>query len=66
MAKGINDDTRIQAIMLNHAGETVFELSESVEVLDTDIYGVAREKMTAYITPRRNTEYEFFVFRQTQ
>ena len=52
--------------MLHHAGETVFELSESVGVLDTDTYAVAREKLTAYFTPRRNTEYEIFVFRQTQ
>ena len=44
-------------------GETVFELSESVGVLDTDTYAVAREKLTAYFSPRRNTEYEIFVFR---
>ena len=36
MATGINDDTRIKAMMLDHAGETVFELGESVEVIDTD------------------------------
>ena len=66
VAKGINNDTRIKAMMLHHAGETVFELSESVGVLDTDTYAVAREKLTAYFTPRRNTEYEIFVFRQTQ
>ena len=66
VAKGINNDARIKAMMLHHAGETVFELSESVGVLDTDTYAVAREKLTAYFTPRRNTEYEIFVFRQTQ
>ena len=56
VAKGITNDTRIKAMMLHHAGETVFELSESVGVLE----------LTAYFTPRRNTEYEIFVFRQTQ
>ena len=66
VAKGITNDTRIKAMMLHHAGENVFELSESVGVLDTDTYAVAREKLTAYFTPRRNTEYEIFVFRQTQ
>ena len=66
LAKGLNDDTRIKALMLHHAGETVFELSESVHFLDTDIYAVARVKLTAHFTPRRNTEYEIFVFRQTQ
>ena len=66
VAKGITNDTRIKATMLHHAGETVFELSESVGVLDTDTYAVAREKLTAYFTPRRKTEYEIFVFRQTQ
>ena len=29
-AKGINNDFRIKAMMLHHAGETVFELSELV------------------------------------
>ena len=38
VAKGINNDTRIKAMMLHHAGETVFELSESVGFLDTDTY----------------------------
>ena len=66
VAKGITTDTRMKAMMLHHAGETVFELSESVGVLDTDTYAVTREKLTAYFTPRRNTEYEIFVFRQTQ
>ena len=68
VAKGITNDTRIKAMMLHHAGETAFELSESVGVLDTDTYAVARWKLTAYFTPRarRNVEYEMFVFRQTQ
>ena len=66
LAKGINDDAYIKAMMLHHTGETVVELSESVGVLDTDTYAVAREKLTAYSTPRHNTEYEIFVFRHTQ
>ena len=45
VAKGITNDTRIKAMMLHHAGETVFELSESVGVLDTDTYAVTREKL---------------------
>ena len=36
VTKGINDDTRVKAVMLHHAGETVFELSESAVVLDMD------------------------------
>ena len=66
VAKGITDDTRKKAMMLHHAGETIFELSESVGGLDADTYAVAREKLTAYFTPRCNTEYEIFVFLQTQ
>ena len=68
VAKGITNDTHIKAMMLHHACETVFELSEWVGVLDTDTYDVTREKLTAYFTPgaRRNVEYEIFVFRQTQ
>ena len=72
LAKGLNDDTCIKAMKLHHAGETVFELSASVGVLDTDIIylylylAVAREKLTAYFTPKRNTEYDIFVSQQTQ
>ena len=63
VAKGINNDTRIKAMMLHHAGETVFELSESVGVLDTDTYAVAREKLTAYFSPRRNSQHGIRDFR---
>ena len=70
VAKGINNDTRITAMMLHHAGETVFELSESVGVLDTDTYAVAREKLlrlgVKYHTEAQTGYYEIFVFRQTQ
>ena len=51
VAKGITNDTRIKAMMLHHAGETVFELSESVGVLDTDTYAVAREKIDRLFQP---------------
>ena len=47
VAKGIIDDTRIKAMMLHHALETLFELSESVGVLNTDTYAVTRNKLTA-------------------
>ena len=53
-------------MLLQHAVATVFELSESVGVLDTDVNAVAKEKLTACFTHRRNTEYDIFVFRQTQ
>ena len=33
-------------MILHNAGETIFELSELVGVLDTDTYAVAREKLT--------------------
>ena len=36
VVKGINDDTRVKAVTLHHAGGTVFELSESAVVLDMD------------------------------
>ena len=66
MAKDIVDDKRLKAMMLHYAGESVFELSESVGVISSDSYAQTKEKLTPYFTPRRNEEYEVFTFRQAQ
>lgn len=66
VARDIDDDRRKKAMLLHYAGEAVFELSESVGVVDSDNYAETKDKLTAYFTPKRNEEYEVFVFRQSQ
>ena len=66
VAKDIVDDKRVKAMMLQYAGEAVFELSEFVGVLSSDGHDQTKEKLIAYFTARRNEEYDVFTFRQAQ
>ena len=56
----------VKAMMMHCAGEALFEICGSVGVVTDDSFAQAKEKLTAYFTPRRNEEYEIFTFRQAQ
>ncbi|KAK6186734.1 hypothetical protein SNE40_006012 [Patella caerulea] len=64
IAKDVKTDARKKAMLLHLAGEEVFDLSESVGVADGDDISRTKEKLQNYFAPKRNTEYEIFVFRQ--
>ncbi|KAK6169529.1 hypothetical protein SNE40_020568 [Patella caerulea] len=64
IAKDVKADARKKAMLLHLAGEEVFDLSESVGVADGDDFARTKEKLQNYFAPKRNTEYEIFVFRQ--
>ncbi|XP_033114113.1 uncharacterized protein LOC117114547 [Anneissia japonica] len=50
-------------MLLHLGGDDVFEISES-HTLAEDTYAQTKEKLSAYFTPKRNIEYEIFMFRQ--
>lgn len=66
VAKNVEEDTRKKAMLLHYAGESVFDLSESLNVLPADTCDQTKVKLNAYFTPRRNVEYEVFTFRQAK
>ena len=67
VAKDITDDKRKQAMLLHYGGEEVFEIHEalSVEGHEMDDFAKLTTKLTEYFAPKRNTEYEVYLFRQT-
>ncbi|XP_014677179.1 PREDICTED: uncharacterized protein LOC106817048, partial [Priapulus caudatus] len=64
VAKDITDGGRQRAMLLHYAGEDVFELADSVGVLEDDDYAAVKTKLTRYFAPKRNVEFEVFTFRQ--
>ena len=67
VAKNIEEDKRKQAMLLHYGGEEVFEIHEalSVEGDAIDTYPQLTKKLTEYFAPKRNTEYEVYLFRQS-
>ena len=62
IAKDINKDDQ-QRVMLLHYASEVFDLADSVGVLDGDRFAVVKKKLTDYFPPKRNVEFEVFTFR---
>lgn len=64
VAKDITDERRMKAILLHYVGEEVFELAESLGIVDDTSLENTKHILTAYFAPQRNIEYEVYVFRQ--
>ena len=50
-------------MLLHLAGGDVFDISETLDT-DSDTYQQLKRKLTEFFAPKRNTEYEVYVFRQ--
>ena len=66
VAKNIQNDKRIKAMLLHCAGEDVFELSDVVGVVENDNLAETKRKLTEYFRPQCNEEYDIFKFRQAE
>ncbi|XP_070557464.1 uncharacterized protein [Ptychodera flava] len=64
IAFNITDDKRQRALLLHWAGEEVSEIFDTLPETGTD-FETAKSKLTSYFSPKRNIEYERFVFRDT-
>ena len=58
---GITDDNRKRTLLLHYAGG---EVSDNFETLvDTEnTYATAKQKLTDYFAPKKNTEYKIYKF----
>ncbi len=67
LAMDITDDTRQRAMLLHYGGEGIYRifkgLSETGEAKD---FKLAVDKLNEYFCPKRNIEYERYVFRQAK
>ena len=53
-------------MLLHYAGEEVFNLGESLGIVDETSFDDTKRVLTEYFAPQRNEEYEVFVFRQAE
>ena len=61
----ITDDNSKRALLLHYAGEEVSDIFETL--VDTgNTYATAKQKLTDYFAPKKNTEYEVYKFRQAK
>ncbi|XP_077869380.1 uncharacterized protein LOC144360591 [Saccoglossus kowalevskii] len=64
VAKNITQDARKRALLLHLAGEEVFEIHLGLEQAEDETYVQLKTKLSEYFAPKRNVEYEVYVFRQ--
>jgi hypothetical protein len=79
-ALNITDDTRRKALILHYGGERVFEIFETLDsnarvvtpatattaAVNETCYEAARRALSDHFTPRVNTDFEMFTFRQSR
>ena len=66
VAMNVDDnDARQRALLLHYAGEQVYDIFETLtDTGESDDFDKACEKLTAYFSPKKNIEYEVYVFRK--
>ncbi|MPC45746.1 hypothetical protein E2C01_039452 [Portunus trituberculatus] len=63
VAHAVTSADRKRALLLHCAAEEVFQIAETL-LRDEDTYEQLKTKLTVHFAPKRNVEYEVFVFRQ--
>ena len=66
-----NNTTRKRALLLHYAGEQVYEIYETFSDAqkggdDEEGYQTLKTSLTTYFEPKKNVDYETFIFRQTK
>ena len=64
-AMNISDKKRQRAMLLHFAGDSVYEIFETLPDNGED-YATAIAKLNLYFNPKKNVEYETFVFRNAK
>ena len=67
-AMDIDNPIRIQALLLHYGGPDLDEIHDTLTIEepdeDHDTYVRSKEALTAYFTPKKNTAFEIYTFRQ--
>ena len=67
-AMAVSEPTRMRALLLHYAGHEVDELFDTLIVSevtdDVNVYQTAANALTDYFTPKTNTAFEIYSFRQ--
>ncbi|XP_020555459.2 uncharacterized protein K02A2.6-like [Oryzias latipes] len=62
-AMNITGDARLKALLLHVAGERVHDIYDTVAAED-DKYADTKQKLTTYFSPKKNIQYQVFMFRK--
>ncbi|KAK3716437.1 hypothetical protein QZH41_016846, partial [Actinostola sp. cb2023] len=65
IAADISDEKRQRALLLYYAGEEVSEVFDTLTDTGED-FETAKAKLNAYFDPKKNVEYEIYMFRQAK
>lgn len=65
-ARAITSDERKKALLLNCGGEGVFDVYETLKIQSNINYQTFTQLLSDYFAPKRNREYEVYVFRGLQ
>lgn len=63
-AINITGDARAKALMLHMAGERVHNIYDTLSANDDD-YAVTKQKLAGYFSPKKNVQYQAYVFRKS-
>jgi hypothetical protein len=67
LAMDIDDETRKRALLLHYIGSSVFDIFETLmDTGDEKDYKKAMDRLTEHFTPRRNVDYEIYLFCQAR
>ena len=62
-AMNITGDARLKALMLHLAGEQVHDIYDTMAAA-TDKYAHTKQKLTGYFSPKKNMQYQVYIFRK--
>lgn len=62
-AVNITGDPRLKALLLHLAGERVHDIYDTVAA-EADKYADVKAKLTEYFSPKKNVQYEVYIFRK--
>ncbi|KAK7919301.1 hypothetical protein WMY93_010585 [Mugilogobius chulae] len=62
-AMNITGDARLKALLLHVAGEKVHDIYDTLSA-EGDKYADTKQKLSAYFTPKKNVQYQVYLFRK--
>ena len=65
VAMNVTEPTRKRALLLHYVGETTYDIFDTLqETGEAADYNTAIQKLSHHFTPKKNVDYEIYVFRQ--
>ena len=66
IAFNITSPKRKRALFIHCGGESLNDIFDTLDTGDANNFEMAKDALTAYFSPKRNTTYESIMFRRTK